>query len=416
MVADGGDFTYHVNPSTRPFSDSRAYFAGEAPSRTVTVTSEEERTGTTLPPAAGTEDVPIEVVAGTDSLVVTLTSAPGNDYDMELLSPDLVVLDSSGNGDTDERVEFSRPNGIQPGQYVARVINFAAVTPWDMVITQGTLPDEDNSEAELAFSPRTVEEWTVTCTIDGEVVSTRDVTVDRGQSRDLGQFCDPDASGAVTRLSGPDRFATAIAVSRDSFPEDDSAAAVVLARGDDPNGFADALAGGPLAVDRDGPLLITNPDQLFDAVAAEIDRVLPDGATVYLLGGTGGAVPRRRGVAGRRRLPDGPALGRGPVRHRGRGGRRAGQPRAHRDRDRRGVPRRPDRQRRCWRQRGCGAADQRRHGTSGHDGLPGRAHPDPGRRRGWSRGAGVPGGHAGRRRRPVRDRGEAGRAAVRPAA
>ncbi|MGI9017558.1 MAG: M14 family zinc carboxypeptidase [Euzebya sp.] len=288
MVAEGGQFSYHLNPSTRPFSDSRAYFDGVPPSREVTVTSEEQRTGNTQPPASGTEDVPIEVPEGTDSLVVTLTAQAPNDYDIELLSPDLVVLDSSANGDTDERVEHSRPDGIQPGQYVLRVINFAAVTDWTMDITQGTLPDTDNSEEELAFSPRTEEAWTVTCTVDEEVVATRDVVVNRGQSRNLGAFC---GGAGVIRLAGPDRFGTAISVSGDRFPQDDSASAVVLARGDDPNGFADALAGGPLAVDQNGPLLITNPDGLRDDVAVEIDRVLPDGGTVYLLGGTAALAP-----------------------------------------------------------------------------------------------------------------------------
>lgn len=66
---------------------------------------------------------------------------------------------------------------------------------------------------------------------------------------------------------------------------------MVLARGDDPDGFADALAGGPLAVDRDAPLLITDPDRLRAEVAAEVDRVLPDGGTVYLLGGTAALSP-----------------------------------------------------------------------------------------------------------------------------
>ena len=43
---------------------------------------------------------------GVDSLVVTLTAdVPADDYDIQLLSPDLVVLDESANGGTDERVE-----------------------------------------------------------------------------------------------------------------------------------------------------------------------------------------------------------------------------------------------------------------------------------------------------------------------
>ena len=49
--------------------------------------------------------------------------------------------------------------------------------------------------------------------------------------------------------------------------------------------FADALAGTPLAVYRDGPILLTAPAGLHPDTAAELQRVLPPGATVYLLGG-----------------------------------------------------------------------------------------------------------------------------------
>ena len=90
------------------------------------------------------------------------------------------------------------------------------------------------------------------------------------------------------RLSGDDRIATSVAISGDLYPDGGSAPAAVLARADD---FADALSGAPMAGAVDGPLLLTHPDQLSDAVATELDRVLPDGATVYLLGGTTALTP-----------------------------------------------------------------------------------------------------------------------------
>lgn len=89
-------------------------------------------------------------------------------------------------------------------------------------------------------------------------------------------------AATVDRLAGPTRIETAVAASVDGFGEG-GAAAAVLARADD---FADALAGGPLAVAVDGPLLLSASDGLSAATAAELDRVLPDGATVHLLGGT----------------------------------------------------------------------------------------------------------------------------------
>jgi len=97
-------------------------------------------------------------------------------------------------------------------------------------------------------------------------------------------LCDSPGSSTVTqrRLSGADRVATAVAVSRSAFPTDGSAAAVVLARAD---AFADALAGGPLAAAKKAPLLLTASGALDVAASAEIQRVLKPGDTVYLLGG-----------------------------------------------------------------------------------------------------------------------------------
>ncbi len=87
----------------------------------------------------------------------------------------------------------------------------------------------------------------------------------------------------VVRLAGPSRVETAVAVSEDAFA-DGTAGAAVLARADL---FPDALAGTPLAIALGGPLLLTQPDALHPAVADELQRVLPAGADVVLLGGPG---------------------------------------------------------------------------------------------------------------------------------
>jgi len=51
------------------------------------------------------------------------------------------------------------------------------------------------------------------------------------------------------------------------------------------DGFADALAGVPLAAAKGGPVLLTHRDSLDVGVGEELVRILPPGATVYLLGG-----------------------------------------------------------------------------------------------------------------------------------
>ena len=93
---------------------------------------------------------------------------------------------------------------------------------------------------------------------------------------------------AVQRISGPDRYATGIEVSKTEFPAANSAHAVVLATGAT---FPDALSGVPLAKALDAPLLLTPSTGPDPRVTAEVDRVLQNGGQVYVLGGTQ-AVPK----------------------------------------------------------------------------------------------------------------------------
>lgn len=94
-----------------------------------------------------------------------------------------------------------------------------------------------------------------------------------------------DGDPATTeRLLRGESVSAAIAVSQQRFAASAAAgrhaAHAVLARSDD---FADALAGSSLI--GDAPLLLTSGKELDGRVAAELDRVLARGATVYLLGG-----------------------------------------------------------------------------------------------------------------------------------
>lgn len=87
------------------------------------------------------------------------------------------------------------------------------------------------------------------------------------------------------RIWGTTATGTSIAASQKDYGAQ-SAQAVVLAQ----NGyFSDALTGGPLAARVHGPLLLTTGasarSTLNPLVAAEIERILPQGKTVYVLGG-----------------------------------------------------------------------------------------------------------------------------------
>ena len=106
----------------------------------------------------------------------------------------------------------------------------------------------------------------------------------------------------ATNLSGGDSIDTSVAASEDLWPSinrslsgavrprqlSTPAAAAIITRVDD---FADGLVGTPLAVAKHGPLLLTETTGLDPRVLAEVQRILPAGGTVYLLGGTAALSP-----------------------------------------------------------------------------------------------------------------------------
>ena len=87
-------------------------------------------------------------------------------------------------------------------------------------------------------------------------------------------------SGSVTRLAGANRYATAAAISRDTF--DIGVPVAYVATG---MNFPDALAGVAAAGSGGGPVLLVEPDSIPGETASELGRLRP--ARIVVLGGTG---------------------------------------------------------------------------------------------------------------------------------
>ncbi|GAA2329118.1 cell wall-binding repeat-containing protein [Dactylosporangium salmoneum] len=105
----------------------------------------------------------------------------------------------------------------------------------------------------------------------------------------------PVNSGLVERVWGQTALDTAVATSRWNYAthgQPDTvrspAKSVTLSRNDT---YFDALAGSALAVNKQGPLLVTPREGLPANVEAEIVRVLGTSGDVYLLGGTAALPP-----------------------------------------------------------------------------------------------------------------------------
>lgn len=85
-----------------------------------------------------------------------------------------------------------------------------------------------------------------------------------------------DTTGAVTRLAGADRYATAVAISQDTYPGSPSVATLYVACG---SNFPDALVGAALGQ----PLILTDGRTVAASVLAEVTRLHP-GRLVFLGG------------------------------------------------------------------------------------------------------------------------------------
>ena len=89
------------------------------------------------------------------------------------------------------------------------------------------------------------------------------------------------SKSTVTRLGGPDRTSTAIAISTKAFPDSDE---VVLVSGDQ-RSIVDGLVAGPFARQRSAAVLLTDATALPSTTKAEIVRRAPSKA--WVIGGTG---------------------------------------------------------------------------------------------------------------------------------
>jgi len=111
-----------------------------------------------------------------------------------------------------------------------------------------------------------------------------------GYEARAGEYTFRAKSGSVVRLAGADRYATAVAISRERYAdgmldgalEFDNYATVLVASGEN---YPDALAGSFLAGVANAPILLTRSLSLPAVTAEELRRLAPD--NVVVLGGTG---------------------------------------------------------------------------------------------------------------------------------
>jgi putative cell wall-binding protein len=172
----------------------------------------------------------------------------------------------------------SLPTALVGTTYSQALAAGGGTSPYSWTVTAGSLP------AGLALSADGI--ITGTPTVRGKATFTVTVT-DAAAANATETLALPVSSTPVSVLAGADRFATAVAVSQRAYSASGSAGAVVLARADD---YPDALVGAAFAASKNAPLLFASGGTLPEGTRTEVQRVLPVGSTVYLLGGVA-AIP-----------------------------------------------------------------------------------------------------------------------------
>lgn len=187
------------------------------------------------------------------------TLYPDNWYPMIAVSAPAVSAPSSSGGTyTGTTVSGKLPNGRS--RHSIRIVFNGTIAKSAAVANDGTWSVDITDLPAGPISYRVVGRWGPTNT----------------SSATTGDFLRVN----FVRRAGSDRFATAVAISKDAFP--DRAPVVYVANG---LTFPDALAAGPVAVKRGGPLLLVGPTEIPDSVRAELTRLKPE--RIVIVGGTG---------------------------------------------------------------------------------------------------------------------------------
>jgi len=219
---------------------------------------------------SGTEAVSRWAPSGAEPGTYTYTfSSPGRrsaSDTVQLLPPVITAPSASPLSTTDRDGELAEPITV-----TARAFPGAE---WTVTITD---PEGDRVHSVSGDGADVRSTWTGPATGPGEYRWTIEAVGAASVSGVTEVFTDVwERSGIADDATGG-----SIQLSAQAFDEPLSAAHAVIARADV---FADTLSGGPLAATA-GPVLLNPSDALDPRVRTELERVLPPGATVYVLGG-----------------------------------------------------------------------------------------------------------------------------------
>lgn len=204
-IRPDGAFTWHINPSTRPYVAGRYGRDPLAPPQapiTLVNPAGEPAENTDSPFEGPHEEIPFIVDGPPDAdngeVHVRIEWADwNNDWDLYVIDDAgrTIAQSASFGNDFEEAILIDPP----PGRYRAIIVNY------DQVDGQA-FDDWTNGGVTFASPtpavPGVTESWTLTCERpNGSVASVRQVTVGRGESVDVGDICRTRKLGRSTRTA-----------------------------------------------------------------------------------------------------------------------------------------------------------------------------------------------------------------------
>jgi hypothetical protein len=191
-VQQDGAFEYHANPSTRPFVQSRKVAVLGDPKESFAAT------GST--PPFSSQDTPFTLTESADVLKATIrvtvpTAAETlKNYDLHLLDESGEVVASAEEWVVANTLVWTGPDGegVPAGNYTLRASNGVA-------LAMAYELEAATFDVVRDSTPRQFEQWTMSCMTADGLVGQQGVSVERGQSVDVGSIC-----GAVDDGDGDD--------------------------------------------------------------------------------------------------------------------------------------------------------------------------------------------------------------------
>jgi hypothetical protein len=202
VVPSSGQFSWHINQSTRPFVGGGAIIRklNDKPTREETFTGAPSDPDHVPGNSAEDREFTIKPDENPESVKIHVEWPTPEDYDLEVYRknpdgsiPEKPIATSGHNPGTPEEVVL-QGDQIAHATYVVRVVNFAAASgTWT-----ATVGLYDTTET-VTTGHR--EAYALTCEVGGKVVKSTQVTIDRGQQLSLNP-CSSSAPAAVQAISG----------------------------------------------------------------------------------------------------------------------------------------------------------------------------------------------------------------------